>query len=254
MIRCLLLVLLGIAAMPGARADDLAPETIVQRAHEAAGGAVWKRPKTLHLTGQATIYRGGLAANAMRLDHYEMWRVFPAWNDAAHGANGKFRLEARAGERVVIRQSFDGTDTWDANGKVPQAQASREASENYGFGIIRFALDEGFRLARAPDDQVEGHPSHVVRVIDPTGSDTTFWIDRASFAIRKVGFDTPRGWHERIYSDFYRVEPSGFMQPGRVRLYYRGALSNDITWTQAVVDGAIADEVFVLGEAADGEF
>lgn len=247
MIRSLIAILLALVATVAAHADDLTPEAIVQRAHEAAGGAVWQRPKTLHLTGRATIYRDGLAANAMVLDHYEMWRVFPAWNDAAHGANGKFRLEARAGERVVIRQSFDGTDTWDANGKVPQAQASREASENYGFGIIRFALDAGFRLARLPDDQVEGHPSHVVRVIDPTGSETTFWIDRASFAIRQVGFDTPRGWHQRIYSDFYRVEPSGFMQPGRVRLYYKGALANDITWEQAVVDEPIAHQVFVLG-------
>lgn len=247
MIRCLSAIVLAFVATLPVRADDLTPEAIVQRAHEAAGGAAWKRPKTLHLSGRATIYRDGLAANAMALDHYEMWRVFPAWNDAAHGANGKFRLEARAGERVVIRQSFDGTDTWDANGKVPQAQASREASENYGFGIIRFALDDGFRRVRLPDDQVEGHPSHVVRVADPSGGETTFWIDRQSFAIRKVGFDTPRGWHERIYSDFYRVDPSGFMQPGRVRLYYRGALSNDITWTRAVVDAPIAHEVFVLG-------
>jgi hypothetical protein len=246
MMRCLFILPLLLALTP-ALADDLTPEAIVQRAHEAAGGAAWKRPKTLHLTGRATLYRDGLAANALVLDHYEMWRVFPAWNDAAHGANGKFRLEGRAGERVVIRQSFDGTDTWDANGKLPPALASREASENYGFGIIRFALDEGFRLVRLPDDQVEGHPSHAVRVIDPTGSETTFWIDRESFAIRKVGFDTPRGWHERIYSDFYRVEPSGFMQPGRVRLYYKGALTNDITWEQAVVDAPIADAVFVLG-------
>ncbi|MCE3004347.1 MAG: hypothetical protein LW860_16855 [Xanthomonadaceae bacterium] len=253
MIRRLFAIALALAATMPVHADALTAEAIVQRAHEAAGGSVWKRPKTLHLTGQATIYRDGLAANAMRLDHYEMWRVFPAWNDAAHGANGKFRLEARAGERVVIRQSFDGTDTWDANGKVPQAQASREAGENYGFGIIRFALDKGFRLARLPDDQVEGHPSRAVRVTDPTGGETTFWIDRDSFAIRKVGFDTPRGWHERIYSDFYRVEPSGFMQPGRVRLYYRGALSNDITWTDAVVDAPIADEVFVLEGAANSE-
>lgn len=128
-------------------------------------------------------------------------------------------------------------------------QAVREASENYGFGIIRFALDNGFRLQRLPDDQVEGHASYVVRVIDPTGGETTLWIDCTSFAIRKVGFDTPRGWHERIYSDFFRVEPSGFMQPGCVRLYYRGALTNDITWEKAVVNESIADEVFVLGKS-----
>ncbi len=241
-------VLMALFACAAARADGLAPEVIVQRAYAAAGGALWQRPQTLHLQGHATLYRDGLANQAVFLDHYEMWRVFPAWNRAAHGANGKFRLEGRAGDQVVIRQSFDGQDSWGAEGKLPAAQAAREASENYGFGIIRFALEPDFRLQRLPDDQVEGEQSHVVRVLDPSDGATTFWIDRRSYHIRKVGFDTPRGWHERIYSDFFRVQPSGFLQPGRVRLYYRGAMTADIRWVHAVVNAPIDDAVFTLGD------
>lgn len=221
-------------------------ESVIARAHAAAGGAAWTRPRTLHLVGTATLYRDGRRDAAIHADHYEMWRVFPDWNEAAHGANGKFRLEARAGDRVLIRTSFDGVDTWGPEGRVPAAEASREWSENFGFGIIRFALDDGFGRTLLADDTVDGHDCHVVQVTDPSGGETTFWIDRETFAIRKVGFDTPRGWHERIYSDFFRVEPPGFVQPGRVRLYYRGAKVNDIRWTTATVDAPIDDAIFVL--------
>jgi len=62
-----------------------------------------------------------------------------------------------------------------------------------------------------------------------------------------VGFATPRGWHERIYSDFYLLEAPRFQQPGRVRLYYDGTLVGDIRWTQAEVDVPIADGTFILG-------
>jgi len=94
---------------------------------------------------------------------------------------------------------------------------------------------------------VDGYPVWTVRVTDPTGEHTLFWIDQINHAIRKVGFATPRGWHERIYSDFYLLEPQRFQQPGRVRLYYDGALVGDIHWMQAKVDVPIADETFVLG-------
>ena len=224
---------------------------IVALAHAAAGGDSWKRPQTLHLTGSATLYNDGTAASKAEVPQYEMWRVFPAWNQAAHGANGKFRLDARKGDATVFQISYDGQDTWNDKGKVEQATASREWSENFGFGIIRFALDEGFSLTRMADDQVEGRPAWTVRVTDPGGANTLFWIDQVDHSVRKVGFDTPRGWHERIYSELYMVqtaqaEGGRFQQPGRVRLYYDGALVSDIRWTGAVVDAPIADGVFVL--------
>ena len=43
-----------------------------------------------------------------------------------------------------------------------------------------------------------------------------------------------------------QAEGGRFQQPGRVRLYYDGALVSDIRWTGAVVDAPIADGVFVL--------
>ena len=247
--RMLVMLFAMLCAVPTLAAEDQ-PDAreIVRMAHAAAGGDSWKRPQTLHLTGSATLYRDGTEASKAQVRHYEMWRVFPAWNQAAHGANGKFRLDARNGDTTLFQISYDGQHTWNEKGKVEQAEASREWSENFGFGIIRFALDEGFALTRMAGDQVEGRPAWTIRVTDPTGGHTLFWIDRAEHTVRKVGFDTPRGWHERIYGDFYMVEKPRFQQPGRVRLYYAGALVSDIRWTQAEVDAPIAHDVFVLGK------
>ncbi|MFT3754362.1 MAG: hypothetical protein QM769_00195 [Pseudoxanthomonas sp.] len=251
--RIWLLLLLCCMVPTFAEEITLSAEEIVRLAHAASGGQGWKRPQTLHLTGSAVSYGDGTAASRKQIAHYEMWRVFPAWNQAAHGANGKFRLDARNGDAVAFQISYDGKDTWDEKGKVEQAEASREWSENFGFGIIRFALDEGFKLTRMADDQVEGRAAWTIRVADPAGGNTLFWIDQMDHSVRKVGFATTRGWHERIYSDFYMVDSAQgggrrFQQPGRVRLYYGGALVSDIRWTRAEVDAPIAHDVFVLGE------
>lgn len=233
---------------PPALAAEGGPDarSIVEMAHAAAGGDSWRRPRTLHLVGNAVLHGDGTAASRTEVEHYEMWRVFPAWSRAAHGANGKFRLDARSGGALLFQVSFDGRDTWNQDGRMEQAAASREWSENFGFGIIRFALDAGFTLARMADDQVDGRAAWTVRVDDPEGGRTLFWIDQADHSVRKVAFDTPRGWHERIYSDFYMVDPPRFQQPGRVRMYYGGVLVSDIRWTRAEVDAPIADAVFVL--------
>ena len=228
--------------------DDasLSARAIVSRAHEVAGGAAWQRPVTLHLRGRAIVYENGVLATRTVADHYELWRVFPAWNTAAHGASGKVRIDARSKGHTLFQIAYDGKNTYNQNGLVPGAKASVEWSEAFGFGIIRFALDKGFSLTRLADDQVEGHPSFNVSVRDPTGGTTLFWIDSKNYAIRKVGFDTPRGWHERIYSDFKYHEHPHFQQATRVRLFYRGALTNDITWEHYDVNKPIADSVFVI--------
>ncbi|MEO6170366.1 MAG: hypothetical protein ABIO84_05465 [Lysobacter sp.] len=220
--------------------------TIVSRAHEVAGGAAWQRPVTLHLRGRALLYEDGVLDTRTVAERWEMWRVFPMWNTTAHGPSGKVRVEGASNGKLLFQVSFDGTNTYDRNGLVPGAKASAEWAEAFGFGIIRFALDDGFSLTRLADDQVEGHPSYNVAVKDPSGSSTLFWIDSASHVIRKVGFDTPRGWHERIYSGFEYHQNPRFMQATRVRLYYKGALTNDITWEQYAINAPIADAVFVL--------
>lgn len=241
----------GLATITSANAAAPADATlsgsaIVSRAHEVAGGAAWQRPLTLHLRGRAIVYENGVLATRTVADHYEMWRVFRAWNTTAHNPSGKVRIDAYSGGRTLFQIAYDGTNTYNQNGLVPGAKASVEWSEAFGFGIIRFALDKGFSITRLADDQVEGHPSFNVSVRDPAGSTTLFWIDSKSYAIRKVGFDTPRGWHERIYSDFKYHEHPHFQQATRVRLFYQGALTNDITWEKYEVNAPIADSVFVI--------
>ncbi|MEO6519263.1 MAG: hypothetical protein ABIO17_09780 [Pseudoxanthomonas sp.] len=238
-------------AAPAQAAVALDARSIVSRAHEVAGGAAWQRPLTLHLRGRAMLYENGVLATATVAERWEMWRVFPAWNATAHAPSGKVRVEGESNGKLLFQVSFDGTHTYDRNGLVAGAKASAEWAEAFGFGIIRFALDDGFSLTRLADDQVEGHPAFNIAVKDPSGTNTLFWIDRQSYAIRKVGFDTPRGWHERIYSGFEYHQNPRFQQATRVRLYYQGALTNDITWEQYAVNAPIADEVFVL--SGDGK-
>lgn len=227
-----------------AGADALSPEALIERAYLAAGGEVWRRPQTLALAGEAVFYDAKGQRPPQRADRYLMWRVFPDFRDRAHAASGKVRIDAYAGERLLMRLSFDGERTWNQDGPMPTDQAEREWSEAFGFGIIRFALEEGFGRTRLADDDVDGRRCATLRVTDPSGDDTLFWIDLHDYAIRKVGFRTPRGWHERVYSHFFRVDPPGWQQPGRVRLYYDGVLVNDIRWHQARINEPMSEALF----------
>jgi hypothetical protein len=229
-------------------ATRISAAEIIALAHKAAGGEVWIRPKTLHMRGSAVLYTDGNYQKRINVDHYEMWREFPSWNTAAHAANGKVRIDAKSAEKTVFQIAFDGKHTYNQHGIQPEAKASAEWSEAFGFGIIRFALGAGFKHLRLADDQVDRRLCYAVLITDPEGSETTFWIDQITHAIRKVGFITPKGWHERIYSNFYRLD-NGWMQPGRVRLLYAGRLNNDIVWRQSTVNEPIAAEIFVLSPA-----
>ncbi len=252
----LLLLLLSTAMSLDAKPFELTvltgetatPIEIIKNAHGVAGGLLWQRPKTLHMRGTAILYQDGRADRKSVADHYEMWREYPAWNQSAHAPSGKVRIDALAGKQTLFQIAFDGKQTYNQNGPLPGAAASKEWAESFGFGIIRFALDEGFSHIRLADDDVDAKRCYVLLIIDPTNSQTTFWIDQRSFEIRKVGFDTPKGWHERVYSEFFRLD-NGWLQPGRVRLSYRGALSNDVRWTFAAVNVAIPSERFVIGAA-----
>lgn len=231
----------------------LTPETaeasdILQNAHGVAGGAIWLRPKTLHMQGSATLYQDGRADRKSVADHYEMWREYPAWNANAHAPSGKVRIDAITNGTTLFQIAFDGKNTYSQNGLMPGAAASKEWAEAFGFGIIRFALDDGFTRLRLADDDVDAKRCFTLLITDPSKGQTTFWIDQSSYEIRKVGFDTPKGWHERVYSDFFRLS-NGWLQPGRVRLSYRGALTNDVRWTSARVNGEIPAEQFVITPA-----
>ncbi len=226
--------------------EELAARGIVERVIEAAGGEAWRRPDTLRLSGSAKLYDQGQADRVTVADRYEMYRVFPRQSEDAHRANGKVRFDAFAGERVVFQIAYDGQNSYDQNGLVPPEKAQRDWSSAFGFGILRFALDDGFLLERLADDQVEGRDCYFVRVLDPSGSGTLFGIDRSDFSVRMVGFDTPRGWHHRLYSDFAWHEEPRFRQPTRVRLFYDGVKTVDIHWREFAVNVPIVDEVFVI--------
>ncbi|MEO0981031.1 MAG: hypothetical protein AAFX03_00095 [Pseudomonadota bacterium] len=234
------------ASIPGAMpaAAELSAEEIVARAHAAAGGAAWVRPETLRMSGYGIFYRGGAASVH---DRHEMWRVYPTEKGDAHAADGKVRIDSFKDGAPVFQVAFDGATTYTEDGPVAEAADSSRWQANFGFGVIRFALDDGYAVRREGDDLVDGRAAHIVVVTDPAGGETLFAIAADDYAILKVGFDTPRGWHERIYSDFYSKEDVDWAQPGRVRLFYNGVKANEVIWTDFEVDAPIADEIFVLG-------
>ncbi len=219
---------------------------IVQAATAANGGASWQRPRTLYLEGRMTMFDGGAIDRQTQVDYYRMWRRFPARPGAAHAANGKVAFDARSGDQVVFQIAWDGNNTYNQDGLVGETAGAAQWSAAFGFGIIRFADQPGFTVTRLADDQVDGHPCYVVKVTDATGTDTLFGIDQDNLAVRMVGFDTPRGWHHRVYSEFAWHRQPDFRQPQRVRLYYDGRKTNEIYWHTFQVNGPLDDGVFVI--------
>lgn len=236
----------GSAAADGSDAGTLTPREIIAQAQAAAGGETWVHPRTLLMRGHAVFYT---PQGPERHERYEMWRVYPAQKGAAHAADGKVRIESwHEGKRVRLI-TFDGQRSYTLDGPQPPSEADRQWSENFGFGVIRFALEPGFRQERLADDTVEGRAVHVVRITDPSGQATTFSMAKDDFAILRLGFETARGWHERLYSDFFRKPGVSWVQPGRVRLYYAGVIQNEIFWTDFELDQAMADDRFVVPAA-----
>ena len=227
-------------------AEPLTAREIVERAHAAAGGQAWLRAATNIMRGHATLCRDGRPEACVTADRYEMYRVYPTELRQAHAGSGKFRLDAYSDGRILFQIAFDGERSYDQNGPVSGPRAATDEGTGFGFSAIRFALAEGFRVERLTDDQVAGHPCFFVRVTDPSGQTTVFGIDQADFSIRSAAWQSPRGWHQRLYSDFYRVGTAGFLQPGRVRHFYDGVKGVDIRWTSAEIGTPIADSVFVL--------
>ncbi len=228
----------------GARMENpaLTARTIVERATLAAGGESWRRPTSLYLEGYGTFY----AADGTPLinESHRMWRVYPSFKPDAHNADGKVRIESIRGGQVVNYSAFDGVRTYGLNGLMPPSAADTQWAENFGFGVIRFALDDGYKLARQPDDLVDGQPVYRVEVTGANGSKTTFGIAYRSYQILSVGFSTPRGWHERIYSNFYAKRGVNWVQPGRVRLYYNGVKQNEIVWRDFRINEIMPDSLF----------
>jgi len=237
------------AAMPTASQAQpaLSGAAIIRRAHAAAGGETFTKPGSLFLSGYNIIRTpdGG----EKLWDRYAMWRVFAEEKADAHQASGKVRIEAWTGADLALLLTFDGQHSWNQNGRMEDQGASTMWSANFGFGAIRNALDAGWSQERRPDDLVDGQPAFMVELTDPAGGTTLFGIRQRDAAILYVGFATPRGWHERRYSDFFSLPGSDWVQAGRVRLFYDGVKANEAIWTHFEVGGAYGDALFQVREA-----
>jgi hypothetical protein len=246
LLSCCLLLAAPLAAAPA----PLEPRAIIAAAVEVAGGEAWLNPETLVLTGTADFYAPDQPAPVRHVDDYRMWRAMDPNRTVSHGADGKVRITARSGGKLVFEVGFDGTTTWNDKGVVPKAEADAYWASNFGFGIIRQALRDGFKLERAPDRAVDGHALDMVRVIDPAGQATLFGIDRASHFIRYMGFATPRGWHERVYADFMLLQNPRWLQAREVTLFYNGLRQNTVRWRTAVVGQLIDPGLFSQPQGA----
>lgn len=236
-----MLALLLAAAAP---APELGAEAILDRAIEAAGGAEWRNARTLVLEGSATFYGPSGAAPRSTAGDYRMWRVFDPARQAAHGAEGKVRILACNGAKQLFTVGYDGATTWTERGITLPAEAEAFWASNFGFGIIRHARRSGFKAERVPDDRLGNHALYMVRLTDPSGGVTLFGIDQQSFAIRSMGFASPRGWHVRTYDDFFRPDGRRWLQAGRVTLYYNGVKANEVIWRKALIDTPVDPALF----------
>ncbi len=240
----MLALLLCAAAKP-----DLSARQILERAYEAHGGADWANVRTLYLHGHGIFYPKGTQDAALRAESYSMWREMDHNRTAAHGPDGKVKIIATANSKAFISIAYDGVDTYTADGKMDPAKAANYWAGNFGFGIVRQALRPGFELTRLPDDIIDGHASHMIMIKDPKGEQTLFGIDAKSFAIRKAGFNTPKGWHERIYDRFWTSKKPRWLQAGHIRLYYNGVKANELFWTEVKVNPPMPEATFRLEPA-----
>lgn len=231
-------------ATPAVAQDTPDAATILDRATAAAGGEGWAKARTLMLAGSATVYGQTGASPRSIADDYRMWRVYDPGRTASHAAEGKVRIIARSGTRTLFTIGYDGVTTWNDKGVVPKAEADAYWASNFGFGIIRRAREPGFKSERVPDDTIGARALYMVRLTDPQGGMALFGIDQQSYAIRTMGFATPRGWHLRVYDDFVRLTNPDWLQARKVTLYYNGVKQNDVTWREMQVNAPIDDAIF----------
>lgn len=209
------LVQIGLAMLAAAMglpasAEESSPRAKIEPAIAARGGKVWLTPRTLALSGEATFYDRETGAVRSRAEDYRMWRAFDPDRARAHEVSGKVRIVAKSGERVLFEIGYDGDTTWTERGIMPKARADECWANNFGFGAVRQALGEGFALHHAPSRDILGRETHLVSIVHPQGAKTLFAFDKASGLITYLAFDTPRGFHERLYADFV-VLPNGWV-------------------------------------------
>jgi hypothetical protein len=234
------LILFGCAL--NVSAQELTALEIARKTIAASGGETWRRPKTLRLSGTATLFWSG---KAFRMTSYKMWRVFPDENDAARNASGKVRFDAFEGDKLFFQIAFDGKNTFqNLSDEAKRQEELLRWGNNFGFSIFRFVESEGFWLARLPDDKIDNHPCYFIKIIDPKKTETIFGVDKKSFFIRYAAFKTPIGFHQRIYDQFKWHKNPRFIQPQSLRVFTEGVKIADVFWSDFAVNEPIPDEIF----------
>jgi hypothetical protein len=223
----------------------LAAIDIIQKTIIANGGDTWQQPQTLILKGDAVFTPYGKMDEMRHFDRYALYRVFPTDNDSARQANGKIRFDAFEGDNSFFELKFGGKTSKQELSAAAQPYAKHfQWSNNFGFGIFRFADREGFVTERLTDDLVDNQLCFTVKITDPQQTVTTFWIDKVTFCIRQVAFITDVGYHHRTYSQFAHAENVAFIQPHRIRIYFEGIKWMDINWQYFEVNQPIEDAIF----------
>ncbi len=245
-----LLVSIALLAAPVRAAEPLSARAIIEQTFEAQGGAEWATVHTLVLSGDAIFYPRGTQESAVRATRYAMWRQMDENRTSAHGPDGRVRIDSFVGPTPMFQVAFDGTDTTTEKGVVPPLEADKYWASAFGFGIIRQALKPGFTLVRLPDDKVDGKPVYVVRIVDPAGQETLFGVDQKTFWIRRAGFMTPKGWHERVYDDFITLKNPRWVQARHIRLSYNGVINNEVFWRDVKINAVIDPAVFRIAPGA----
>lgn len=223
--------------------NDLTAKEIMQRAHKKAGGSFWQKPKSLTLKGHAVFYKDSLIS---KHEIHNMWRIFNNTKEDAHIANGKVRIESFKNKTPVFIVTFDGKNTYDLNGKQNESNGDIRWASSFGYGAIRHAFDDGYKLQLMTEDTIKNKIAYTIKVIDINKGETFFGIDKENFTIVKVAFQTPRGWHHREYSEFFSKDKYSWLQSGRVELFYNDILSNEVYWDDFEVNEILSDNLFIL--------
>ncbi len=224
---------------------SITAKQIIQKTIKSNGGEYWKHPKTMMLNGKAKMYTPGEID--LILDTYSMKRVFPDTNAQARQANGKVALLAESKGEVFFDLRFDG-----AKSKMYLSEHAKRFKDhfkwanNFGFGIIRFAIDQNLECKLVTDLNFGSIPCYYVSITDKSGQETIFGIDKEKFQIIYMGFDTPLGFHLREYSNFKRHKEVPFVMPLLLKIYYDNSLWFEVHWESFEINEPIEDKVFSI--------
>ena len=234
------------AVVPPLPANDtaLTPQAIIERAYAAAGGDLYRYPRSYHLSGFYLDYKNGPVP--VEYKPYDLYRIQPKDHPRGRVADGKIRVSAYRNGKPTMQIAFDGEKTYGLDGPTSEGADAPFWRTTMGFGMIRFALSPGYTTKRLADDMVDGKPAYNVRVTDPAGESAVFSVRIVDARLVRVQFATPRGLHDRIFSEFFTKPGSPWVQPGRIRSFINGEKEAEFTYSDFTIGAKLPDDLFVV--------